>query len=189
MLINDDGQACLADFGLSRVVGASGFTTQTASTTLRFTPPELIPLEDHEEILKATAASDVWAFSMTVIEVRINFCRLDIPLTANHSQIETKRIPFCHVSSEAGVILAIASGFRPKREHCREINDDMWRMLEKCWREPKRRPTMATLFKYFSSQVPTSYHRPSFHCNFRVAAVCSFLAYILFMFMFLIKGT
>jgi serine/threonine protein kinase len=73
VLINDKGEACLTDFGLSRMLGVSGFTTKTGSATLRFTSPELIPLEDQEQtdLPRVTKTSDVWAFSMTVIEVCI----------------------------------------------------------------------------------------------------------------------
>lgn len=72
MLINDNGEACLTDFGLSRILQTSGFTTKTSSGTWRFMALELIEGEDEETLPKVTKASDVWAFAMTVLEV----CRL-----------------------------------------------------------------------------------------------------------------
>jgi serine/threonine protein kinase len=91
VLIDDDGNACLTDFGLSRILGTTGFTTKTGSGTQRFMAPELIPLGEHLELIpleehgalpipRVTTASDVWAFSLLVIEVR-DICRYSLSLT------------------------------------------------------------------------------------------------------------
>ena len=70
--MNDKHEACLADFGLSRVLGESGFTTKSVGGTSRWMAWELIASfnEDEENVPQVTAASDVWAFAMTVLEVR-----------------------------------------------------------------------------------------------------------------------
>lgn len=75
ILIDDDGQACLTDFGLSRILQTSGFTTNTPAGTSRFMAPELISSEDGDEesIPKVTKASDVYAYAMTVLEVQTSF--------------------------------------------------------------------------------------------------------------------
>jgi serine/threonine protein kinase len=81
VLINNDGDACLIDFGLSRILDARGFTTKTATSTYRYAAPELywveeaveqMPVEERGELgfPRFTRESDVWAFSMLVIEVR-----------------------------------------------------------------------------------------------------------------------
>lgn len=70
VLINDEGEACLSDFGLSRILLASGFTTKSYSGTWRFMAIELLELGENEEVMpKVTKASDTWAFGMTVVEV------------------------------------------------------------------------------------------------------------------------
>lgn len=73
ILINDEGQACLTDFGLSRILQTTGFTTKTPTGTPRFMAPELhVNGEGDEEALpRTTKASDVWAYAMTVLEVRL----------------------------------------------------------------------------------------------------------------------
>lgn len=76
ILIDDKGDACLADFGQSRILHTSGFTTKVTAGTWRFMAPELIETRADEGdggVLCATMATDVWAFAMTVIEVCYNF--------------------------------------------------------------------------------------------------------------------
>lgn len=68
ILMNDRLEASLTDFGLSRILEMSGFTTKTMSVTWRYAAPELL---DNEEP-RVTAATDVWAFAMTVLEVCIS---------------------------------------------------------------------------------------------------------------------
>jgi serine/threonine protein kinase len=60
----------LIDFGLSRILQISGFTTKTISGTSRYVALELLK---EEFTPRVTAATDTWALAMTVIEVRV--CR------------------------------------------------------------------------------------------------------------------
>jgi serine/threonine protein kinase len=69
ILVNDDLEATLTDFGISRILQISGFTMTTTAGTWRFMAPELLEAED-EPITQVTASTDVWAFSMIVLEMR-----------------------------------------------------------------------------------------------------------------------
>jgi serine/threonine protein kinase len=69
--VSDDHEAYIADFGLSRILGESGFTTKSVSGTYRWMAPELLAPEG-EYVPQVTTASDVWAFGMTVLEVRFS---------------------------------------------------------------------------------------------------------------------
>jgi serine/threonine protein kinase len=71
--VNDKSTACIADFGLARVLGESGFTTKTVGGTWRWMAYELVGLDEEESIPQVTMESDIWAFGMTVLEVRILF--------------------------------------------------------------------------------------------------------------------
>jgi serine/threonine protein kinase len=64
ILVNNQGQACLADFGCSLALERSGFTSIRGGTW-RHMAPELIIYDN----LRASLASDVWAFAHTVTEV------------------------------------------------------------------------------------------------------------------------
>jgi serine/threonine protein kinase len=137
VLINDAGEASLTDFGLSRILEVTGFTTRTLACTFRFTAPELFSCEDQdsEDIPPplVTVATDVWAFAMTVIEIM------------------SGRLPFPKLR-DASVILHVDHGGRPRRNCYPEINDEVWHMIQACWvTEPNMRPTVATLLHFFES--------------------------------------
>ena len=65
----------MADFGLSRTLQKTGFTTPGLGVgTLLYMAPELMPRTDDEDepSPRVTQETDVWAFSMTVLEVRLS---------------------------------------------------------------------------------------------------------------------
>ena len=70
ILINDKGEASLIDFGVARILQTSGFTTKTSQATWRYFAPEMMNSDD-DIIQRVTTETDVYAFSMTVIEVCI----------------------------------------------------------------------------------------------------------------------
>jgi serine/threonine protein kinase len=68
--VNDEFDACITDFGLSRILEVSGFTTKSVGGTCRWMAYELIAYEFHRNPTpKVTADTDIWAFGMTVLEV------------------------------------------------------------------------------------------------------------------------
>ncbi|EJD39881.1 kinase-like protein, partial [Auricularia subglabra TFB-10046 SS5] len=78
VLISDVGDALLADFGLSTFVDKSTYTLTTATSirnmhTARFAAPELLIGEDERTVRprSKTRESDVYAFGMLILEVRL----------------------------------------------------------------------------------------------------------------------
>jgi serine/threonine protein kinase len=69
--VDDEHEARIADFGLARILGESGFTTKTVSGTYRWMAPELLEPEG-VRVPQVTMASDVWAFGITALEVRLS---------------------------------------------------------------------------------------------------------------------
>jgi serine/threonine protein kinase len=95
ILVNDNGEVSITDFGLSRVLDTTGFLV---SGTLRYMAPELLEVCEGEEfnpsmalgwrgkapermavslneadeaIPRVTKATDMWEFGMIALEVRI----------------------------------------------------------------------------------------------------------------------
>ena len=147
----------MADFGLSRTLQATGFTTFGLETgTLRYMAPELLACADEEDETnpRATKETDVWAFSMTVLEVRLPCCSALSSLTINYWQIYTESKPFSNIENIIRVALFVVNGGRPDRYRCVQINDELWNMLQKCWNmNPSQRPSMASLARFFAEQV------------------------------------
>jgi serine/threonine protein kinase len=165
ILIDDNGEARLTDFSLSRILHAPGFTTMTTSGTWRYMAPELVEIcekesaegeeeeesslnpattdswrwkapEQMEAATALTCAADVWGFAMMVME------------------IWTGAAPFSYIRGDASVIHHVISGGRPKRYYCQQISDEVWGVLEKCWDiDPGLRPSMASLTHFFALQA------------------------------------
>jgi len=127
VLVNDEHEVRIADFGLSRILGEPGFTTKSVGGTYRWMAPELLA-PGEESVPQVTMASDVWAFGMTVIEIL------------------TGRLPFVQFKYHLAVIHFVAGGGRPTQERYPEIDDNVWSVLERCWHtDPTRRPSMEAL--------------------------------------------
>ena len=74
--MGEDGHACLCDFGLSLLIEPSEFTSFKTAGACRWTAPEIMsPQEDLEPVSDSsspfTFESDIYAFAMTLVEVRI----------------------------------------------------------------------------------------------------------------------
>ena len=81
ILVNDEGEPCIADFGLSRVEAIQTTLTGTSSTkgTFRWQAPELVFPDEFGGNGKHTAASDIYAFGMTCLEVKHTFDMIFLP--------------------------------------------------------------------------------------------------------------
>ncbi|KAI6106553.1 kinase-like domain-containing protein [Pisolithus croceorrhizus] len=123
VLIGDSGELVITDFGLSRILEVAGFTTNNVHGTVRYFAPELCIIESDRPSRK-TKEADVWALAVTATEM----FSLRTPYEG-----ETDAAVLLYVSRNNGHL---------KREHYNEItDDDLWSLLERCWRyEPRRRP-------------------------------------------------
>ncbi|TEB37673.1 kinase-like protein [Coprinellus micaceus] len=129
ILVNDDGHACLADFGLSRILEVRGFTTKSSGGTCRWMAYELVvPPEDEEDnddyVPPLTRETDVWAFGMTILQV-----------------VLTGSVPYHNLIMDPAVIFAIIRRNLPERPP--NLPNVVWRLLERCWDfSPTNRPSM-----------------------------------------------
>jgi serine/threonine protein kinase len=137
---------------------APGVPNPLTSEEWRWKAPEQMSIAE-DLYPPVTMATDVWAFSMTVIEVRIFYHEIwrhiiHIIFPPRIEQIFTECVPFSYVEFDASVILFVVSGGRPKREHCPQISDDVWCILEQCWSpDPNRRLSMTAIFGLLGSQL------------------------------------
>ena len=137
ILINCNGHACIADFGLltiapdqsnfiSSISHSEGGTTQWMSPELL--DPEKFGLDDS----RPTKKSDIYALGMVVYEVL------------------SGQAPFPRCK-EAVVIRKVMDGERPGRPHKTQVvlfTNDLWGMLERCWKpRPYDRPGLRTVLQ------------------------------------------
>ncbi|KAF9496946.1 kinase-like protein [Pleurotus eryngii] len=137
ILIGDDGQPLITDFGLSKVVedlsdslhlGTSFFAGST-----RWMAPELVftLVEDDGRPPIVTTRSDVYSFASVCFEV------------------VTGKLPFCHRSNDHAVLVDILRGVPPSLGISTfssikpAAESGLWSLLHRCWdQDPSRRPSM-----------------------------------------------
>ncbi|TFK25613.1 kinase-like protein [Coprinopsis marcescibilis] len=141
ILATASGRACLADFGLSKLIDSeavswtSMHTTAQQGGTLRWQAPELI--DPDSEHVSANKQSDMFSFGGVCYEVL------------------TGKVPFYECSRDAKVSLKVMSGqlpskplrdeTHPSRVHVLEA---LWEIMVQCWaRDPQDRPDAERLLK------------------------------------------
>ena len=137
ILIDNDGHARLADFGLITIVSDSTNITTSSSTnsggTTRWMSPELFyPEKFGLKDNRRTKESDCYALGMVVLEVL------------------TSQVPFPQCD---GFIITrkVVDGERPERPQGPEavwFTNDLWEMLGQCWsHRPKIRPAVESVLE------------------------------------------
>ena len=145
ILIDKDGNARLADFGLLTIISDS---TQAATTilsescgTLRWVSPELLePNQFRAKNGQPTKESDCYALGMVVLEVL------------------TGKAPFQGFDKLA-VMRKVIDGERPGRPKGPEavwFTDDLWGTLDQCWSyKPRLRPTVESVLECLEQHLVT----------------------------------
>ncbi|KAJ3575275.1 hypothetical protein NP233_g1195 [Leucocoprinus birnbaumii] len=131
ILIKDDHEPCLADFGDGGPVSRT--TEPQARRTYRWTAAELLL---HQDALPTTA-SDLWSCAMTILE------------------LFTQKPPFEQFQHDAQACLNIAQGLLPSQPS--EIDDRIWALLGQCWAaDPTKRPATWTVSVVLEIMAPIS---------------------------------
>ncbi|EIN07639.1 kinase-like protein [Punctularia strigosozonata HHB-11173 SS5] len=138
ILVSDKGEACVCDFGMSKIIEEVTETiasaTLTTSGSARWLAPELI----EGTAPSPTYQSDIYSFGMTMLEC----------VTLKH--------PYSHCKRDAMVIYEIVTAKRsPPRPEGAEfdhiLTDEWWAVMESCWTDAQHRPTMAHIANSLSN--------------------------------------
>ena len=150
ILINQEGQACLADFGLITILPDSkNPTTQSPpinAGTIRWMSPELLdPEQFNLEDSQPTRQSDCYALGMVTLEVLSGQ-----PPFASHRDLVVMR-----------KVLDGKCPERPRGVVGEQFTNDLWNILEECWAtQSQSRPSIKTVLKCFV-QVSRAWTLPS----------------------------
>ena len=156
ILVDDDGNSLLADFGLATVsIGLNPIplsaTVVSSAGTIPWMSPELLAGN-----CSPTQESDCYALGMVIYEVSWLRSPLYPPFT--RIQILTGRSPFHHLRGYT-VLIAVQEGKRPRKPiNARSLgfSDRLWGLVVQCWDEsPSARPTAEDLLYCLQDISPT----------------------------------
>ena len=142
-MIDHNGGACLADFGLLTFVSDPSNPTNSSSVTsagtTRWMSPELLHPEHFGfEQSRPTKKSDCYALGMVILEV-----------------LSGER-PFANYQ-DVIVLRKVIDGEHPERPNGLWFTDDLWGTLERCWTpQSNDRPTIAAVLECLE-QVSTTW--------------------------------
>ncbi|KDQ11303.1 hypothetical protein BOTBODRAFT_114594, partial [Botryobasidium botryosum FD-172 SS1] len=144
VLVQDDGEACLGDFGLSRFIQhvSTGFTTTVFSGTPRWMAPELL-FSKNDDVAPVTKEGDVYALGCLALE------------------LVSGMQPFTSIKMPGTVLLKIAQGERPnaKEYNSTVLKGDLWSLLELCWdKDPEKRPSIDVVVKKMEAILEAHHH-------------------------------
>jgi len=152
VLISDNGQALLTDFGFSHMVNSSFSMTVSShgggKGTLKWKSPELL------QGGVVSAKADVWAFGMTAL-VRLSL--FHAYYVKGKQELFTREDPFHGFPTFAAAMFRIIMG-RPDRpsanDTCDRMTDDWWNICSRCWQNsPASRPTMLDIVETITKIV------------------------------------
>ncbi|KAF8123364.1 kinase-like domain-containing protein, partial [Boletus edulis] len=130
VLLDDNYIACLTDFGYASMIGdmpeASLYLQMSTMKpgTLRFAAPDPF-LADEGEKAQPTIQSDMYSFG-------------NLGLLA--SVVLSGKLPWAEIPHDAGVVVQLSRGKKPKRPSSRPIEDQHWELIERCWSSVGDRP-------------------------------------------------
>lgn len=160
VLINENGEAVIADFGISAVIeeatGSCRFTSSSFAGSVRWMAFELIRVAE-ESTPHLTTHSDIWSYGSTVLEVSAMLIFIfGFILTQTYvTKILTGKVPYHHRKNDIQVLHEIMRGIKPRRPDL--MSEDIWDFLQTCWRDdPPSRPNVSVV-----RQSMDKFHRRS----------------------------
>ena len=140
VLIDEEGSACVADYGL---LDATGLVQRPTRKPIQWLAPELIDPAKYSLEFRRTKATDVYCFACFCIEVCSSRHRHGEFLIL--IQVYTGAPPFPSIT-DVDMIRRVTKGGRPPRPGPTSrlaMSDGIWGIVEKCWTEiPTDRPDM-----------------------------------------------
>ena len=144
ILIDETGQACLADFGLLTIISdPANFLSSSSYSqggTVRWISPELIdPQKFGLEKSRRTISSDCYALGMVIYETI------------------SENLPF-HEHADLTVFMKVMGGEHPTREE--GFPRPLWKVLEQYWApHPENRPEVGNVLQCLERVSQRSRHR------------------------------
>ncbi|TFK33028.1 hypothetical protein BDQ12DRAFT_658509 [Crucibulum laeve] len=118
ILIDDDGNARLSDFGLSSIVMELHGTANITSTfggSVRWADPLFYKDYEEDQVIIPTTSSDIYSFGSVMLEIL------------------SGRIPYHYLSNDVHVVIELNKGIKPRRPTHPFVDDAQWNLIQHCW--------------------------------------------------------
>ncbi|KAG2342707.1 kinase-like protein, partial [Suillus weaverae] len=130
VLINGQGRACLADFGLSTIIvefiGTTYFTNSIWGN-IRWAATELYEAPDNASL---TTECDIYSFGSIIL------------------QILTCKVPYYYMKKDIAVLAQVIKGMKPQPPKESRIAPGHWRFIQRCWLPRAKRPSTGDIVAF-----------------------------------------
>ncbi|KLO13876.1 kinase-like protein [Schizopora paradoxa] len=133
ILISDEGNPLLCDFGISRLPQMT--TTSSTRGTPRWMASELLQATHNGSRVKHDEKSDIWAFGMVIYELL------------------SWKLPYYDLENDMFVISVIVAGhlpIAPEESESPRIFRSLWELACYCWRERTRRCPLSYILTFLA---------------------------------------
>ncbi|KAI0077785.1 kinase-like protein [Panus rudis PR-1116 ss-1] len=145
ILIGDNGQALITDFGLSKIIedmseSGTGSLASSLHGAIRWLAPEIVRLlKIDDSRVKLTKASDVYAFAAVCMEILTE--QLPYPNRRHNFAVMTAKMEPVPMSPADGVPRTLSYNG----------HEEFWDMMDRCWNvDCESRPHMTELREFFA---------------------------------------
>ncbi|KAG2035109.1 kinase-like domain-containing protein [Suillus americanus] len=140
VLVDKNGKASLADFGLSALLPertSQALLPTNPTCTAPYMAPEYLMFDDEGNMsLVFTPKSDVYSFGGIMLQV-----------------LEGK-IPYHYIARYEAIIHCISQGIRPKRPLVPVVSDVDWDFIQSCWsRDMEHRPSDEAILEFVEGRA------------------------------------
>ncbi|KZP09973.1 kinase-like protein [Athelia psychrophila] len=141
VLIDDNYNACLTDFGLSTLAGGlegTSYWTATIGGAMRWRAPELLPAIDYPPttlfVPSLTTQCDIYSYGQIVL------------------QIISGELPYFDIKNVDCITMELFKRNKPHRPLHPRLTDEYWGLANKCWgQSPDTRPSAEEVIQLVSS--------------------------------------
>ncbi|KAJ7018708.1 kinase-like domain-containing protein [Mycena alexandri] len=152
ILINQNGRACLSDFGLAAFIEVqTSIKTSMRSGSGKWMAPELLLPEVYRpnHPFQRTVESDVWAFACVICEI---WTEGTIPFVDKSEGAIIMK--WSNPATEQGTWQLIPYTW-PQTKSGQAMPQRLWELVQSCWkRNPILRPTVQVISQHISAMVP-----------------------------------
>lgn len=159
VVVDDQGEPLLMDFGCSSFVNESGHAISSPSDQLRGTPRHMPPEKNAIRVLPHNSSVGYLVFCDAMHRGRSFFFCWFFILNLYGIQLFTNQCRFDHIANDGAVVVEVLVRCthppRPRGPFAAQLTDDIWDVLKRCWEfDPSRRVSIDTI------EVSFALHRP-----------------------------